>query len=46
MARKKTSSKIASIAAKLLQNPTTPKGVKKVAASDLSQREKGGRRKR
>jgi hypothetical protein len=33
-----TSKKDASIAGKLLSNPKTPKAVKSVAASDLSQR--------
>jgi hypothetical protein len=40
MAHKATSPKIASIAGGLLAKPTTPKPVKKVAASDLAQREK------
>jgi hypothetical protein len=34
---KQTSPKTASIAAKLLRNPSTPANVKKVAASDLGQ---------
>lgn len=40
MAKEKTSPKVASKAAKLLQNPKTPKTVKSVAASALTQREK------
>ena len=37
MNKKQTSAKVASKAAKLLTNPKTPKRVKSVAASDLSQ---------
>ena len=33
-----TSARVASIASKLLSNPSTPKGVKTVAASVLTQR--------
>lgn len=35
--KKQTSKEIASISSKLLRDPKTPKEVKKVAASDLSQ---------
>ena len=34
---KQTSTKVASIASKLLRNPNTPPSVKRVAASDLAQ---------
>ena len=43
---KETSKPVASIAARLLQKPSTPKQVKRVAGSDLSQREKGGGKKK
>ena len=44
----RTSRKVASKAAKLLSNPKTPKGVKSVAASALTQapdRKRSGKRK-
>lgn len=37
---KSTSSEVASMAAKILGNPKTPKNVKSVAASTLAQKEK------
>lgn len=43
---KETGKKAASISGKLLQNKSTSKPVKTVAASDLSQREKGGSKKK
>lgn len=41
MPKKATSLKVAKIASKLLRNPKSSTNVKKVSASDLSQREKG-----
>jgi hypothetical protein len=41
-----TSKKDAAKAGKLLGNPKTPKGVKSVAASDLSQRKPSGGKKK
>jgi hypothetical protein len=49
MARSKgktTSPRIASVAGKLLSNPRTPKSVRRVAASDLAQREPRAKGKR
>jgi hypothetical protein len=40
-----TSSKVASKASKLLSNPNTPKSVKSVAASALTQKTGGGKKK-
>jgi hypothetical protein len=40
MPKKETSLKVAKIASKLLRNPKSSTNVKKVSASDLSQREK------
>ena len=44
MPKKATSLKVARIASKLLRNPKSSTNVKKVSASDLSQREKGGKK--
>jgi hypothetical protein len=45
MANEKTSRPVGSIASKLLRNPSTPKAVKSVAASALTQRpNKSGKR--
>lgn len=38
MSKEQTSKKVATIASKLLSNPKTPKAVKSVAASALTQR--------
>jgi hypothetical protein len=38
VASRKTSAPVAKVASKLLRSPATPKSVRKVAASDLSQR--------
>ncbi|MEI6396831.1 MAG: hypothetical protein WCO48_02045 [Candidatus Taylorbacteria bacterium] len=46
MPKKATSLKVARIASKLLRNPRSSKNVKKVSASDLSQREKKGKRRK
>jgi hypothetical protein len=46
MPRKATSLKVARIASRLLRSPRSSTNVKKVSASDLSQREKGGKKRR
>jgi hypothetical protein len=46
MAIKKTSLKVAKIASELLRKKTSSKKVKKVSASDLSQREKSMNRRK
>ncbi len=46
MIKKATSLKVARIAGKLLRDPKSSTNVKKVSASDLSQREKGGKKRR
>jgi len=45
MAKKTTSKKVATKAAKVLSNPNTSKVIKAIAGSALSQREKGRGRK-